>query len=136
MGSFSKKIHKAQDRLFDIFIILSYISYGLILLGFSTQKPEYLIYLDNIVQMYISLFLIIRFNPFRELTFTNLDRKIAFSAGLFLLTTTTINSVFINYFDEINNYLKNLFGIKGNTLIDNIGVKGIGDLTEIIRLRI
>jgi hypothetical protein len=136
MVSFSKKIHKAQDKFFDLFIILSYISYGLILLGVSTQKPEYLIYLDNIIQVYISLFLIIRFNPFRKLTFTNLDRKIAFSAGLFLFTTTTINSVFVSYFDEISNYFKNLFGIKGNTLIDNIGIKGIGDLTEILRLRI
>ena len=136
MVSFSKKIHKAQDKFFDLFIILSYISYGLILLGVSTQKPEYLTYLDNIIQVYISLFLIIRFNPFRKLTFTNLDRKIAFSAGLFLFTTTTINSVFVSYFDEISNYFKNLFGIKGNTLIDNIGIKGIGDLTEILRLRI
>jgi len=131
----SKNLHKVQDNLFDIFIILSYLSYGLILFGFSTKKPEYLMYLDNIVQVYISLFLIIRFNPFRKIIFTNLDRKIAFSAGLFLFTTTTINNIVVTYFDDISNYFKNLFGIKRkNSIVDNIGIKGIGDLSEVLRI--
>ena len=132
---FSKKLHEAQNKLFNIFIFISYLTYGFILLGFSTQKPEYLIYLDSIVQVYISLFLIIRFNPFREIVFTELDRKIAFSAGLFLFATTTINNIIVHYFDDISNYLKNLFDIKTqNSIIDNIGIKGVGDLTELLRI--
>jgi hypothetical protein len=107
-----KKLHILQDKLFNLFIIISYITYGFILLGISSSKPAYLVYLDSIVQVYISLFLIIRFNPLRKIVFTDLDRKICYSAGLFLFTTTTINHILINYFDNISNYIKNLFGIK------------------------
>ena len=97
---FLKGVYKIQNRLFDAFIIFSYITYGLILFGVSTNAPAYLEYIDSIVRIYISLFLIIRFNPLRKIVFTDLDRKIGFSAGLFLFATTTINHVMINYFDK------------------------------------
>jgi len=97
---FLKGLYKIQNKLFDEFIIFSYISYGLILFGVSTNAPAYLEYMDSIVQIYISLFLIIRFNPLRKITFTDLDRKIGFSAGLFLFATTTINHVVVNYVDK------------------------------------
>ena len=48
------------------------------------------------MRIYICLFLIWRFNPLRQffvnkpIVFTNLDRKIAFSAGLIILSTTVI----------------------------------------------
>lgn len=103
----SKKLHDLQDRLFNVFIFLSYISYGLLLLGVSTNAPKYLKSLDSIVQIYISLFLIVRFNPLRKIIFTDLDRKICFSAGLFLFTTTAINHIFINYLDNIKNLFSN-----------------------------
>jgi hypothetical protein len=43
------------------------------------------------------LFLIIRFNPFRKVQFTELDGRIAFSAGVFLLATTAIDTVVKTY---------------------------------------
>ena len=98
---FLKGLYKIQNKLFDAFIIFSYITYGLILFGFSTNAPKYLNYMDSYVQIYISLFLIIRFNPLRKIVFTDLDRKIGFSAGLFLFATTTINHFMINYFDNL-----------------------------------
>lgn len=104
----SKKIYEFQNRLFDIFIILSYISYGLLLLGISTSAPKYMKSLDSIVQIYISLFLVIRFNPFRKIEFTDLDRKIGFSAGLFLFTTTAINNIIIYRLENIKNLLMNV----------------------------
>jgi hypothetical protein len=103
----SKKLHDLQDRLFNVFIFISYLSYGLLLLGISTNAPKYLESLDSIVQIYISLFLIVRFNPFRKIVFTDLDRKIGFSAGLFLFTTTAINHIMINYLDNFKNLFAN-----------------------------
>jgi hypothetical protein len=45
-----------------------------------------------------------RFNPLREkYEFTELDRKIAFSAGLFILTTTALNQ----YLDQLKEIVKN-----------------------------
>jgi hypothetical protein len=53
--------------------------------------------------IYLCLFLLWRFNPFRKLdTFTELDRKIAFSAGVFIMTTTALNQ----YIIEIQNTIK------------------------------
>jgi len=49
--------------------------------------------------------LIIRFNPFQKIEFTDLDRKVAFSSGLFLLSTTIINQILITYLTNINSYV-------------------------------
>jgi hypothetical protein len=50
--------------------------------------------------------LIWRFNPFRTYyEFTDLDRKIAFSSGLFILTTTTLNKYLLFFEDKIKKYL-------------------------------
>jgi hypothetical protein len=56
--------------------------------------------------MYVSLFLIYRFNPFRRIKFTSLDAKIGYNAGIFLLATTVINSVLVNYIDIFKTNVK------------------------------
>ena len=96
IGLSEYKIHKLQERLFTLFIYFSYILYAVILLGLSTTAPKYLEKLHYIVAIYTGLFLVWRFNMFRHVRFTELDRKVAFSAGLFILTTTLINSLVIN----------------------------------------
>jgi hypothetical protein len=101
----TKKLHDIQNNLFNLFIIFTYSMYALLLLGLSTNAPKYLAYVDSIVQVYISFFLILRFNPFRKIVFSDLDRKICFSAGLFLFATTTINHILIAYIDKIKNSL-------------------------------
>jgi hypothetical protein len=84
-----KKIHEYQEVGFDMFITLSYILLFLYFSGISNESKTRLDKIDKYVRIYICLFLIYRFNPFRETSqFTSLDRKIAFSAGLFIFTTT------------------------------------------------
>jgi hypothetical protein len=46
----------------------------------------------------------LRFNPFRKVEFTELDRKIVFSAAIFIFTTTAINSLLITYLKKIKGY--------------------------------
>ena len=47
-----------------------------------------------------------RFNPLRtHYEFTDLDRKIAFSAGAFILTTTALNQ----YLDYFKTFIEQLF---------------------------
>ena len=96
IGLSQYKIHKLQERLFTLFIYFSYILYAVILLGLSTTAPKYLEKLHYIVAIYTGLFLVWRFNMFRHVKFTELDRKIAFYAGVFILSTTLINSLVIN----------------------------------------
>lgn len=66
-------------------------------MGLSANAPEYINTLQYYLKIYISLFLIIRFNNFRQIQFTELDRKIAFNAGVFLFSATLLNQ-FVQYF--------------------------------------
>ena len=102
------KLHKYQENLFNIVIYISYILIILSSLGFSQLAPKYLQTLDYYVRIYICLFLIWRFNPFRTYyEFTDLDRKIAFSAGVFILTTTVLNKYLILIKDKAIVFIKN-----------------------------
>ena len=101
----SNTLHKYQERLFDLIIYTSYFLIIVSALGLSESAPRYLANLDYYIRVYICLFLMWRFNPLRtHYEFTDLDRKIAFSAGAFILTTTALNQ----YLDIIKDYIKNL----------------------------
>ena len=81
-----------QEKTFDFVITISFILLFVTLFGFSQKAPEYLSTLDYYLKIYICLFLIWRFNPFRsKFEFTSLDAKISFNAGLFILASTTLN---------------------------------------------
>lgn len=90
-------LYHVQNHGFTLFIIISYISYIGIALGIKIISPENLNKLDYYVKIYVCLFLLYRFNPFSKIVFNELDRKMAFSAGLFLLTTTFINNILEKY---------------------------------------
>ena len=96
--------HKVQEHIFDFTFVIIYFLYFLIALGLSATAPKYLSFLDYYVKIYVSLFLIWRFNPFRNVKFKPLDKKIAFNAGLFVLfATTSINQKLISYFTTFFN---------------------------------
>jgi len=100
-------LHKYQELLFDIIIYMTYILVVVSAFGLSVQAPQYLSNIDYYIRVYICLFLMWRFNPLRTTyEFTDLDRKIAFSAGVFILTTTALNQ----YVDDIKKYVANIFG--------------------------
>lgn len=104
---------KIQERLFYFAVIISYILYGLTLFGLYKKAPKYLYTLNMTMRIYVSLFLILRFNPYVTNTFTEFDRKIAYTSGIFLLLTTTLTDIVINYvkkidFDFINKNGKNI----------------------------
>jgi hypothetical protein len=98
--SIHKDIHTFQERMYDIVFVITYLLYFIIAFGLDKRAPDYLNKLDNFIKIYISLFLIIRFNPFRDTKFTELDRKIVFSAAVFVLATTTINKLLTRYFNK------------------------------------
>lgn len=100
------KLDETQSIMYDFII---YMSYGLLLLttlGISETAPKYLAKLDIYIRIYVCLFLIWRFNPLsKKYKFTDLDRKIAFSAGFFILTTTAINQYVLNFKEIVKNLL-------------------------------
>ena len=97
-----QQIHKYQEHLFNLLIYVSYLLIIVSSLGLSESAPKYLANLDYYFRIYICLFLMWRFNPFRtHYEFTDLDRKIAFSAGVFILTTTALNQYLVDFKDKI-----------------------------------
>jgi uncharacterized BrkB/YihY/UPF0761 family membrane protein len=106
---FYSKLNDFQEKMFSIFVTVSYILIFVSFFGLSSSAPKYLDSLDYYVRIYICLFLLWRFNPLRKLDkFTDLDRKIAFSAGLFILTTTALNQ----YLNDITNKVLSKIGKK------------------------
>lgn len=95
--SFNKSLHEFQEKIFTFIIILSWVLYIGIAIGLWSSPPEYFIDLQYYTKIYVSLFLLLRFNPLRTIEFTDLDRRIAFSSGIFLLGTTVINSFLEKY---------------------------------------
>jgi hypothetical protein len=91
--AFNEKLHNFQYNVFTVIIYVTWSLYIIIALGLSATAPQYLDELQSYVKIYVSLFLLWRFNPFRNVQFTKLDSKIAFSAGLLLLATTFINTI-------------------------------------------
>jgi hypothetical protein len=92
-------VYEFQEKVFDYISVITYILYIVIAFGLSSSElaPKYLDDLLFYTKMYISLFLIYRFNPFTLSKFTPLDAKIAYNAGIFLLFTTALNSVLVKY---------------------------------------
>jgi cytochrome c biogenesis protein CcdA len=99
-------LYEIQYRAFDIIVWISYITYGLLMIGFLNTSPKYLEYLNYGVKIYVSLFLLWRFNMFQKVRFSELDRKIAFSAGMFLITTTAIDTIIRGYLNKLSNIMK------------------------------
>jgi hypothetical protein len=92
-----QKINNFQEFFFNIFIVVSYILIFISAIGISSQAPKYLTILDYYVRIYVCLFLIWRFNPFSQNNeFTSLDKKIAFNAGLVVLSTTVLSKYLNN----------------------------------------
>lgn len=104
---FNEGIYFVHDKFFTGFLFISYILIFASFFGLSNSAPEYLATLDYYIRVYTCLFLIWRFNPFRTLDkFTELDRKITFSAGLFILTTTALNNYVVYVNDKVRNIIR------------------------------
>jgi hypothetical protein len=92
-----------------LYYLLSYFSiflYIVAFIGFSFNAPKYLLLLQEIMKIYISIILILRFNPYYKIEFNKnnyeFDRKLAFSSGVFLLLTTGITTYIRSFLDKIN----------------------------------
>jgi len=79
-----------HNLLITLFIYITYTLLLISILGLSDKGKEYLEILDKYMKIYVSIFLIIRFNPFTKNEFNELDRKFAFTSGMFILTTSAI----------------------------------------------
>jgi hypothetical protein len=69
-----------------------YILYALSLFKVWDEAPSYLNAIHYFFQIFIGLLLVLFNNPFIRHRYRPIDRKIAFSAGFFLLASTSLNA--------------------------------------------
>ena len=98
---------KFHEFVFQSALYLSYFLYIVAYLQIGYYNPKYLDMLQLYMKYYVTLFLLIRFNPFTNHQFTEFDRKVVFSSAIFLLTTTAFNE-YAKQFDlaELVNIVK------------------------------
>ena len=70
-----RTLNDIQLKLFNLFVIISYILVVVSFLGLYDSAPKFLDSLDYYVRIYVCLFLIWRFNPLRtHFEFNELNR--------------------------------------------------------------
>jgi hypothetical protein len=74
----------------------------LFIIGFFTDKPSGFLAINFVIKILFSLYLIYRFNSYRKnkIQFTDLDRKICYSAGVYIFT--------FSFVDVIQTYVERL----------------------------
>jgi len=87
--------------IMDWMIYITFIIFILLFLGIIQKEPTYVSQVIFVFKVFISLYLMYRFNDFRKnVKFTELDRKVCFLAGTYLLL--------FSFADLINDYSKKI----------------------------
>ena len=81
---------KLYERFYLYGSYLFYILYVITLFGLWKESPQYLKTLEYGLQLLIGVILIVLNNPFSKHTYTKTDKKIAFSAGIFIITASSL----------------------------------------------
>ena len=95
----NKDFYNFEVKFLNFFSFITKVTVVLFIIGFFQSKPVFIIQFNFVVKTILALFLIYRFNNFRKnkIEFTDLDRKICYSAGIYI--------ILISFFDLINNYI-------------------------------
>jgi len=81
--------------------IVTYIVYVITFISVNIYIPKFLYYIPTIITIFISILLIIRFNPFSKYNnITVFDKRIIFETSLFLLISTLISHGYLLYVTE------------------------------------
>jgi len=97
------------ETTFQATIIGVHLGYLAVAFGIFEKNPEYLETLDFWLKVFMASFLILRFNPFTYTRFTEFDRKVVFSTGMFLFTVTIVDTYLKTYIDGIKTRLVDVF---------------------------
>ena len=87
--------HKVNIYIW-LFVIL-YILYFVAFFGIWYINPSYIQVIDSFLQIYVALFLMVRFNPFTKHEFRPYDDRLIFGSAFLLLTNAGITSLFTKY---------------------------------------
>jgi hypothetical protein len=83
----NKNLYNFQYKFLTYFSYLVKISLVLYIIGAFSTKSKIILQINFFVKLFLGLFLVYRFSSRRihKVQFTDLDRKIAYSAGLYII---------------------------------------------------
>ena len=85
-------------------IKLNLVLYLLSISGLFIVSTKNLDLYSSFLKTIVSLFLMLRFNPYTKFKFNKLDKQIVFSAALFLFSTTAVNDIIKYYINKNINF--------------------------------
>ena len=120
-------MNKIHENMYNYTIYLSYLLYAFAIFGITKYAPQYLDTLKNIIKIYVSLVLVIKFNPFTNKTnyLSDFDRRLIFSSGMFLLLSTSIISI-------IEHYISNILDINISNIVKTAPVSNMVSILSVI----
>jgi hypothetical protein len=139
----NKHFYNFNYYLLHYFGMILQISFILYVVGILNVEPIVVLIINNVIKIVLACFLIYRFNSYRkmEIRITELDKKIAFSSGVYILLVTF--SDFVELFtEELRRYvlwlsaiierfyLKNVLGSSGITASSDVSISYVADATR------
>lgn len=98
---------KIQLFLFNFFTVICYILIAIGIFIKSEYASELLERIEFFLKLYMSIYLLWRFNPYRKnINITNLDKQIIYSSAFFILFIIIINKLLKKFEKRIKFYLK------------------------------
>ena len=85
------------DKIYILSLIILYILYFIIVFNIYQINSDYIFNLRQFIQIYIALYLMYNFNPYRNIEINKFVKHVIFSAGFFLFLSTPI-ALYINKF--------------------------------------
>ena len=87
-------------------LIIIHVIYFMAFFGLVYVNPDYIHELTTFIEVVICVFLMIRFNPFRDPKISSLDVKIIFSAAIFILTNIGVTDFLDVYLDRVKEFVR------------------------------
>ena len=104
---FDKLLENVKKPVYLTLLFVLYLTYFLVVFGIYQINPFYVAYFSKILQIFIAVFLIIRFHPFRKHQLYEFDDKIIFGSGLLILSDLGVTSFIETILNSNKNILMN-----------------------------
>jgi hypothetical protein len=99
--SIDSLIDSFSAPIYNLLILILYVTYIIAIIGVTYINPEYTRYLTVFIQSFIAIILMVRFNPLRsKVQFTDNDRTFVFSAAFYLLLNDEFTQYIIDYMKQ------------------------------------
>jgi len=96
-----KQLNTVIGPFYQFLWIMVYVVYFVLFFGVWYISPSYVTYVTGLIQTFIALVLIVRFNPLRaEIELQKYDRSIIFASGMFMLLNAGLTGGLVHHLEN------------------------------------